>query len=165
MERKIFNEGWLFHKGGGTSLESIMNPQLEPREVTLPHDAMIAEYREPENATGNATGYYPYRTVHYTKDFELQELSCACYLKFEGVYKNTAVYVNGCLAAQHINGYTPFTVDIAAYLKKGKNSVKVLVRNGVPTSRWYTGTGIYRDVWIYQGGGSDAEDSCRRPCV
>lgn len=153
MERKLFNEGWLFHKGGGTSLESIMNPQLEPREVTLPHDAMIAEHREPENATGNATGYYPYRTVHYTKDFELQELSCAYYLKFEGVYKNTAVYVNGCLAAQHINGYTPFIVNITAYLKKGKNSMKVLVRNGVPTSRWYTGTGIYRDVWLYQGGG------------
>ena len=152
MERKLFNDGWLFHKGGGTSLESIMNPQLEPRKVTLPHDAMIAEYREPENATGNATGYYPYRTVHYTKDFELQKLSGAYYLKFEGVYKNTAVYVNGCLAAQHINGYTPFTVDITAYLKKGKNSVKVLVRNGVPTSRWYTGTGIYRDVWLYQGG-------------
>ena len=113
---------------------------------------MIGLGRDPQTPTGNATGYYPAETVHYTKEFEWNDPSGAAYLEFEGVYHNAAVYINGCLAAQHDNGYTAFTVDISPFLKQGKNTIKVLVRNGVSSSRWYTGTGIYRDVWLLRAG-------------
>ena len=153
MKRENFNSGWLFCRGSGTALERTINGSQTPVPVTLPHDAMIGEARDPQTPTGNATGYYPAETVHYTKEFEWDGPSDAAYLEFEGIYHNAAVYINGCLAAQHPNGYTAFTVDISPFLKPGKNTVKVLVRNGVPSSRWYTGTGIYRDVWLYRAGG------------
>ena len=137
MKKESFNNGWLCYKGGGTALEKTVNPPEAPVEVTLPHDAMIGEYRDPKICTGNATGYYPYKTVHYIKEFELNDVSGSCFIKFEGVYKNTSVFVNGCLVKQHSNGYTPFNIDISPFVKIGKNSIKVLVRNGVPSSRWY----------------------------
>ena len=148
MKRECFNSGWMFCNGSGTALERTVSGAKKPVPVTLPHDAMISQMRDPQAPTGNATGYYPTETVHYIKEFEMDGLPGDAYLEFEGVYHNAAVYINGCLAAQHPNGYTPFTVDISSLLKKGKNTVKVLVRNGVPSSRWYTGTGIYRDVWL-----------------
>ena len=152
MNRESFNNGWLFCRGSGTALERTINGAQTPVPVTLPHDAMIGEARDPQTPTGNATGYYPAETVHYTKEFQWDDPSGAAYLEFEGIYHNAAVYINGCLAAQHPNGYTAFTVDISPFLKPGKNTVKVLVRNGVSSSRWYTGTGIYRDVWLLRGG-------------
>ena len=145
MKRESFNSGWLFCHGSGTALESTVN--------VLPHDAMIGEARDSQTPTGNATGYYPVGTVHYTKEFEWDNDSGTAYLEFEGVYHNAAVYINGRLAAQHQNGYTAFTVDISSFLNPGKNTVKVLVRNSLPSSRWYTGTGIYRDVWLLRAGG------------
>lgn len=152
MKRESFNSGWLFCHGSGTALERTINGAQMPITVTLPHDAMICQERDPKTSTGNASGYYPAQTVHYTKEFTWDDLSGAAYLEFEGIYQNAAVYINGCLAAQHQNGYTGFTVDISPFLKQGKNTVKVLVRNGVPSSRWYSGTGIYRDVWLFRGG-------------
>ena len=152
MKQESFKNGWLFCRGSGTALERTVHGAQTPIPVTLPHDAMIGRERDPQTPTGNATGYYPAETVHYTKVFEWDDLSGAAYLEFEGVYHNAAVYVNGCLVAQHPNGYTAFRVDISHFLKQGKNTVKVLVRNGVPSSRWYTGTGIYRDIWLLRGG-------------
>ena len=153
MKRESFNSGWLFYHGGGTALERTIKGAQPPIPVTLPHDAMIGQTRNAQTPTGNASGYYPAETVHYTKEFEWNGDSGAAYLEFEGVYYNAAVYLNGRLAAQHPNGYTAFTVDITPFLHPGKNTVKVLVRNGVPSSRWYTGTGIYRNVWLLRAGG------------
>ena len=142
MKQENFNSEWLFHPGGGTTLENTVSKPTEAVRVTLPHDAAIREPRDPNVPFGNCTGYYPSKTVHYTKTFQLEDPTQVCYLEFEGVYMNAAVYVNGALAGQHISGYTPFTIDISPYLHAGENEVKVLVRNGVSSSRWYTGTGI-----------------------
>ena len=152
MKRDSFNSDWLFYHGGGTALERTIKGAQPPIPVTLPHDAMIGQARDPQTPTGNATGYYPVETVYYTKEFVWDGDSGTAYLEFEGVYHNAAVYLNGRLAAQHPNGYTAFTVDISPFLHPGKNTVKVLVRNGVPSSRWYTGTGIYRNVWLLRAG-------------
>ena len=152
MEKELFNEGWLFYNSSGTALEDTVRGKAEPVAVTLPHDAMVLEKRDPDSPTGNATGFYPYKTVHYLKKYRINKPDGSIYLSFEGVYMNTAVYVNGALAARHSNGYTPFTADISPYLTEGDNTIKVLVRNGAPSSRWYTGTGIYRNVYILRGG-------------
>lgn len=151
MKRDTFNHDWLFFHGNGTALERTVSGSEEPQSVTLPHDAMIREERDPNHETGNATGYYPCQTVHYIKEFKVEDKSGAAYLEFEGIYKNAAVFLNDCLIAQHSNGYTPLTIDVSNFLKQGDNRIKVLVRNEVPSSRWYTGTGIYRDTWLYTG--------------
>lgn len=150
LNQNSFNTDWVFHRGAGTALENMAAVKCESVSVTLPHDAMILNRRQRDLTYGNCVGYFPYETVHYTKTFYLEEVSCA-YLKFEGVYMNCSIYINDCLAGQHINGYTPFLLDISPYIRIGENKLKVIVRNGVPSSRWYTGTGIYRDVFLYQG--------------
>lgn len=152
MKQENFNCEWLFHPGGGTALENTVSKPAEAVHITLPHDAAIREPRDPNTPFGNCTGYFPSKTVHYTKTFQIEDPMQVCYLEFEGVYMNAAVYVNGALAGQHINGYTPFTIDISPYLHAGENEVKVLVRNGVSSSRWYTGTGIYRNVHLLRAG-------------
>lgn len=152
MERHSFHTGWVFHKEGGTSLEGMTVRLPEPVPVTLPHDAAILEKRSADVPMGNCTGYYPCETVHYTKTFFLEEKSAGTvvYLEFEGVYMNASVYVNNCFAGKHLNGYTGFWLDITPYVRFGsENTIKVVVRNGVPSSRWYTGTGIYRNVRLY----------------
>ncbi|MBR1814655.1 MAG: hypothetical protein IJ773_12655 [Lachnospiraceae bacterium] len=152
MEKELFNDGWLFYNSSGTSLEDTVRGKVEPVAVTLPHDAMVLEKRDPDSPSGNATGFYPYKTVHYLKNLHIDKLVGSVYICFEGVYMNTAVYVNGALAIRHMNGYTPFTADISPYLTEGDNTIKVLVRNSSPSSRWYSGTGIYRDVYLLRGG-------------
>lgn len=151
MRKISVHSDWTFCKSGGTALDHVISEKEPPVAVTLPHDAMILNKRKPDVRFGNCVGYFPNETVHYTKSFHLEEASCV-YLEFEGVYMNCSVFVNNCLAGQHVNGYTPFLLDITQYVHIGENKLKVVVRNGVPSSRWYTGTGIYRDVNLYQGG-------------
>ncbi len=76
-------------------------------------------------------------------------------LEFEGVYMNATVSVNGNIAAHHPYGYTSFLVDITRFLRPGgQNEITVAVNNDAqPNSRWYSGTGIYRHVWLRLGGG------------
>ncbi|MBR3359173.1 MAG: DUF4982 domain-containing protein [Solobacterium sp.] len=150
MKKECFNEDWLFHSGIGTAFEKTIHGEAAAEKVTLPHDAMIRQKRDEHAPAGNASGYYPYTSACYTKKFTLDDEPETLYLEFEGVYKNASVYLNGSLIAQHANGYTPFLTDISQYVRQGSNSLKVLVRNSVPSSRWYSGTGIYRDVWLYR---------------
>ena len=75
-------------------------------------------------------------------------------IEFEGVYMNAEVSINGQLVALHPYGYTSFIVDLTPHLKYGaENVLKVVVNNSAqPNSRWYSGTGIYRHVWLRTGG-------------
>ncbi len=76
-------------------------------------------------------------------------------LHFEGVYQKAEVFINGQKAGQHAYGYTPFTVDITPYLYKDKRLNEVLVKvdnSELPNCRWYTGSGIYRHVWLLTKG-------------
>ena len=83
--------------------------------------------------------------MHYVKEFEMDaaDAGSSVWLEFEGVYQNAYVYVNGAFAGKCPYGYGNFYLDVAKYLNfGGKNSVKVIVNNGVPSGRWYTGGGI-----------------------
>ncbi len=151
MKKECFNGEWLFHTGIGTALENTAFGKPAAEKVTLPHDAMIHQKRDEHAPAGNASGYYPYTSACYTKTFTVEDVSETLCLEFEGIYKNASVYLNGSLIAQHANGYTPLLTDLTPYVRQGSNSLKVLVRNSVPSSRWYSGTGIYRDVWLYRG--------------
>ncbi|MCR4957870.1 MAG: DUF4982 domain-containing protein [Prevotella sp.] len=137
--RQLFDDGWLFTRQGQTV------------KVNLPHDWDI--YCAPDPATGatkEGGGWYPGGKGEYRKTFKTPDAEIVR-LHFEGVYQKAEVFVNGHKAGQHAYGYTPFTVTVTPYLYKDKqlNEVVVKVDNSEqPNCRWYSGSGIYRHVWL-----------------
>jgi beta-galactosidase len=141
----LFNEDWTFTQGAKTI------------KVDLPHDWDIYTAPNPQTgATGTGGGWYQggkgeYRKTLKAGSLKLKEGQLAKLL-FEGVYQKALVMVNGQKAGQHAYGYTPFTVDITAHLNKkkdGDNEILVKVDNSEqPNCRWYSGSGIYRHVWL-----------------
>lgn len=126
------------------------------RDVILPHDAMIEKPANPDSLNGGNTGFrdgdvYTYvKMLHAPEEYKEKTVM----LKFEGVYMNAFVYVNGQLAAKSPFGYTTFYAILNDFLKYGEeNEIRVQVRAGAMTnSRWYSGAGIYRDVYLLESG-------------
>lgn len=149
MIKESFNRGWEFKRSGGSSFEALMGGGASAETIDLPHDASIHEKRNPEEPNGSGNGFFHENNYVYTKTFTPEEADRdkIFTLEFEGVYQNAFVYINNAFAAKHPYGYGNFFVDITKYLEWGApNTVKVVVKNGVPSGRWYTGGGIYRDV-------------------
>ncbi len=150
MEMK-FNDNWKFWIKGD-SFALVWNIPDIAREVTLPHDAMIEKPAHEESLNGGNTGYRDGDVYNYVKLFQAPEeyKDKTVMLKFEGVYMNAFVYVNGQLAGKNPFGYTTFYVPLNNFLRFGQeNEIRVQVRNGAMTnSRWYSGGGIYRDVYL-----------------
>ncbi len=152
MIKQEFNTGWEFHDG---SVGWPARP-VEWQPLTLPHDASISKPRSADHPTGSGGGYAWSGVVTYRKKFfvpdEWEDQSVR--LEFEGVYMNAEVSVNGNLAVLHPYGYTSFLVDLKPYLNYGaENEVTVVANNSPqPNSRWYSGTGVYRHVWLRTGG-------------
>ncbi len=136
-------------------------PTPEPEEwnrprtyeiVNLPHDYNISLETQKERSTGPAGGYYPGCSVEYEKDLCIPDewKNKLVFLEFDGVYHNAVLWINGKFAARHPNGYTPFWREITEFVKPGENHIRVSAANeDIPNSRWYTGTGIYRDVHLW----------------
>lgn len=143
--RKInFNRGWQF-----TRLES-----GETIPVTLPHDATISEPRDPDIRIGYLCAFYHGGKYEYKKVFSLPEEweGKAVYLEFEGIYRNSEVFVNGEKISSLVNGYIGICKRIDGYLRTGNNEIKVCIDTPYNDhSRWYAGSGIYRDVFVYVG--------------
>lgn len=139
-EQMLFDSGWQFSREGKTI------------NVDLPHDWDIYEGSNPDNtANGTGGGWFPAGRGEYRKTFKTPGADLVK-LHFEGVYQKAEVFVNGQKAGQHAYGYTPFTVDITPFLKRHaqqENEVVVKVDNSQqPNCRWYSGSGIYRHVWM-----------------
>ncbi len=143
MIRMNFNENWQYGHLG----EDWRKP------VTLPHDAALCENRSADSPAGKNTGWYEGYDYVYEKTFtapaEWKDKNIV--FEFESVYRNPKVYINGQLAGQWAYGYTGFYVQADKFLKYGdENTVKVEAFNAdQPNSRWYSGAGIYRPVWLY----------------
>lgn len=119
--------------------------------VILPHDAMIHEKRQADAPGGSGHAFFPGGSYQYEKAFSVEEKQAGkpMLLHFEGAYRNAAVTVNGQEAGGCAYGYIPFTVDITKLVHAGENTVSVRVDNSqLPNSRWYSGSGIYRPVWL-----------------
>ena len=144
MKRQSFNDGWKFGRAGE-----------EKHPVFLPHDAMQEEKRDAEAAGGSACAFFPGAVYEYEKVLHLPEdwEGHSILLQFEGVYQKSRVYVNDVKAGGCVYGYVPFFVELSPYLKFGEdNVIRVVADNsGQPNSRWYTGGGIYRSVWLWTG--------------
>ncbi len=137
MSKKIkFCENWIF----------------EGKNVTLPHDAMLAAGRDAESEGGSAVGYFKGSRAIYEKKFIKPEHSHVSFW-FEGVYRKARVYINEQEAGGCTYGYSSFEVCADKFLKEGENHIRVEADNTEqPNSRWYSGTGIYRPVWMLLNG-------------
>ena len=149
-KRQLFDFGWQFTHRSASPLDSSKNGTTQT--VDLPHDWDIFEGPvSGEGATGTGGGWFEAGKGEYRKTFATPNADIVK-LHFEGVYQKAEVYVNGQKAGQHHYGYTPFTVDVTKYLNKDKkkiNEVVVKVDNSEqPNCRWYSGSGIYRHVWL-----------------
>ena len=137
-EKTLFNAGWRFAK---LALETDYNTAMgsEFKAVELPHDWLIWDTH---NLYETGEGWY-------VKTFILEPEDGVLYsLGFDGVYMDSEVYVNGTSAGRWTYGYSAFETDITRFIVKGENTVAVRVRHKAPNSRWYSGAGIYRNVWL-----------------
>ena len=138
--RLEFNKDWL-----------IKSKDSGWRKIEIPHDAMLENGRDAEAKGGSASGFFKGGKYLYKKQLHVTEEEAEqCYtLEFGGVYKNAKVFVNGKYAGGCAYGYCPFRVYMNEFLKTGENEILVEVDNSSqPDSRWYTGAGIYRSVYL-----------------
>jgi beta-galactosidase len=146
-----FNDAWLFHLG---DVENGEDPEIQPsdwRTLNLPHDWSIEGEYSTENGADWQTGFLPTGIGWYRKEFDFEPAWNGKHIAihFEGVYLNSDVWVNGVHLGHRPNGYIGFEYEISPYLQKGKNIITVRVDHSKPlTGRWYTGSGIYRHVWL-----------------
>ncbi|WP_336781347.1 glycoside hydrolase family 2 TIM barrel-domain containing protein [Paenibacillus illinoisensis] len=134
-QKKLFNDGWQFAK---TKLDVTDPAGLAFEPVELPHDWLIYNTLD---LYEDSIGWYR-KTFPYTKD-DQQHLLC-----FDGVYMNSSVYVNNQLVGEWKYGYSSFEHEITDALVEGDNEIIVKVVHQSPNSRWYSGAGIYRNVWL-----------------
>ena len=147
MRRTKLNEGWSFRPKANLFSEG-PGGGSEPLPVTLPHDAMIEGQRWPEGTP--AAAYFPGGAWEYSRSLDPIDPGQCVSLEFEGVYRDALVYVNDNLAAHRPNGYAEFAVSIDHLLRPGvSNQIRVEVR-AHDDSRWYSGAGLYRNVWLLE---------------
>ena len=146
-----FNKNWNFQLGDfPTAIQSNFNTS-EWRKLQLPHDWSIEGAFNKDNKTKQAQGFLPAGIGWYRKTFTLPKdwANKTVSIEFDGVFKNSEVFINGHSLGIRPNGYISFGYEMSQYLHFGKqeNVIAVKVDNDAqPNSRWYTGSGIYRNV-------------------
>ncbi|MBR5088691.1 MAG: DUF4982 domain-containing protein [Ruminiclostridium sp.] len=140
MSEKLFNDNWSFMlKEVGSELSDAL-AEKDWHEVEVPHDWLI----------GDTANLYKSGDGWYRKTLTVDKLSenDVYILRFDGVYMDSTVYVNGDEAGGRCYGYSCFSLDITDKLREGVNDIYVRVRYQSPNSRWYSGAGIYRSVYL-----------------
>ena len=151
-QRDNFDKGWLFILGDSAQMATPTYNDNHWRKLSLPHDWAIEGDFYAGNPSGAGGGALPGGIGWYRKHFLLDceaEPGGRYFIEFDGVYMNSTVYVNGQEVGHRPYGYSSFEYDITKYLKRGDNVIAVKVDNSdQPNSRWYSGCGIYRHVWL-----------------
>lgn len=136
----LWNDGWQFRLAENDELDISTCDSGIWTEVEVPHDWLI----------GDTRGLYASGDGWYRKDFQVAAdmLRSCVYIAFDGVYMNSTVYVNGKAVGDWKYGYSSFYFDITDFLNEGQNRVHVQVRYRSHNSRWYSGAGIFRNVFL-----------------
>lgn len=149
-KRILTNEDWYFNPGDGKYWGAEYYDHSQWRKLDLPHDWSIESVASPNLAS--CTGYLPGGIGWYRKELEISagEKGNRVYIYFEGVYNNSEVFINGKWIGKRPNGYVSFMYDLTPYVNfGGRNVLAVRVDHSQDAdSRWYTGSGIYRDVYL-----------------
>ena len=155
-ERKCFDADWRFVLADSAHMADVDYNDSHWRKLSLPHDWAIEGDFYAGNPSGAGGGALPGGVGWYRKTFSIPltpslDGGTSCFIEFDGVYMNSTVYVNGQKVGFRPYGYSSFEYDITDYLKRGENVIAVRVDNSdQPNSRWYSGCGIYRHVWLTQ---------------
>ena len=147
MLRRDFCFDWLFWNDRTPDVKT---------QVQLPHDAMLTEKRLPGLKNGTTTGFFPGGKYHYEKHFFGREEWAGKHIAiaFDGIYMNSTVFLNGKRVGGRIYGYSHFVADLTGEMKIGQDNVLHVIADNTRTtnSRWYSGSGIYRQVDLLVGG-------------
>ena len=158
--QQLFDASWKFFKGDVLGGENLSFNDAAWRTVELPHDWSIEDLPDQSDSVIGpfskksigrmATGFTVGGTAWYRKHFKTGNNPGKKFsIYFDGVYMNSDVWINGHHLGNHPYGYTAFYYDLTPYLnQKGENILAVRVRNEGRNSRWYSGSGIYRHVWL-----------------
>ena len=151
-ERQCFDKDWRFVLGDSAQMSKVDYDDAWWRLLDVPHDWAVEGDFYAGNLSGACGGALPGGIGWYRKHFAVKSeevKSEKFYLEFDGVYMNSTVYVNGQKVGFRPYGYSSFEYDITQYVHEGQNVVAVRVDNSdQPNSRWYSGCGIYRHVWL-----------------
>ncbi|MCM1039088.1 MAG: DUF4982 domain-containing protein [Ruminococcus sp.] len=139
--RYLWNDGWSFlEMPPGSGYEEALTEEAQFAAVEIPHDWLIYDVR---NLYRDSTGWYR-KSFLWRRERQGKKV----FLTFEGVYMDSAVYLNGMQIGEWKYGYSAFTLDITEHLIYGENVLMVSANFRSPNSRWYSGAGIYRNVWL-----------------
>ncbi len=150
-QRLSMDPGWRFTLGDPAGAEQPGFDDRQWRRLDLPHDWSIEGTPRQDAPAGGRGGYFPTGIGWYRKAFRLPAGAAGheAWLEFDGVYMNSDVWINGFHLGRRPYGYISFVYDISKHLAAGVNVVAVRVDNSrQPNSRWYSGSGIYRHVWL-----------------
>lgn len=151
FQRQRIDDGWRFQLGDSDIYAAATFNDSRWRTLDLPHDWSIEGQFDREAPAGNDGAYLPTGIGWYRLKIntERSQGALAKKLYFEGVYERSTVYVNGTEAGGHAYGYSSFWVDVSSLLRDGENVIAVRVDNSHQKNcRWYSGSGIYRHVWL-----------------
>ncbi|MDE5417527.1 DUF4982 domain-containing protein [Labilibaculum sp. DW002] len=150
--KELFDFNWKFSKGEAIDSE---NPDFDDtswQDVDLPHDYSIEGPFSKENASFSRGGWLPAGKCAYRKSFKVSKskLDKRFVIYFDGVYRNSEVWINGHFLGKRSLGYIAFHYDLTKYINfDANNIITVIIDNSSqPGSRWYSGTGIYRHVHL-----------------
>jgi beta-galactosidase len=155
-ERLPFDHDWRFLQGDPSGAEATSFDAAAWRTVDLPNDWSIEGKIDPRNPMGGSGGFFPAGIGWYRRSFTAPAAwkGNRVSVEFEGVYMNATVYINGHELGAHPYGYTSFFHDLTAHLQSGANNVLAVRvdQSKQLNSRWYSGSGIYRHVWLHVTG-------------
>lgn len=148
--RELINADWYFNLGDSKYAGAEYFNHSEWRNLELPHDWSVESVASPSLAS--CTGYLPGGIGWYRKELDIpkSQEGNKVYVYFEGIYNNSEVFINGKWIGKRPNGYVSFMYELTPYLNfGGRNVLAVRVDHSQDAdSRWYTGSGIYRDVYL-----------------
>jgi beta-galactosidase len=153
-QRLLMDFGWSFAKGdqpGGIRDFGRSSNRVNWREVNLPHDWSIEGRFTQDNPSGGSGGFAPLGIGWYRRIFHMppEWNGKRTVLEFEGIFNAAEVYANNQLICRNSYGYIGFACDLTAWARPGQdNTILVRVDNSRQASRWYTGSGIFRHVWL-----------------
>lgn len=141
MKKTCISKGWYLHAPGYHG------------SVDLPNDYSVTLPRDPHTPGGASNGFFATGTGHYQKELPINNSHSHYILDIDGAYMCTTVCCNDYQMVMHPHGYTPILVDLTDRINFDKiNTLKITTAAHQPSTRWYSGAGIYRDVYLWEGG-------------
>lgn len=154
VNRKVsFNSNWSFHLNDSLIDKDTIGTSTKWRTLNVPHDWSIEGKFDEKSPAGYGGGSLNGGLGWYKKTFKIasEDINKTITIAFDGVYKNSEVWVNGHYLGKRPNGYIGFQYEISPYLNYGDKNNEIIVKvdnSKQPNSRWYSGSGIFRNVWI-----------------